>query len=632
MAINRISGRILQDDLQRDNDLSIQGNLLYLDIGNSRVGIGTASPTSTLEVSGNIQVGNIAITSSGLESSGNITITPTGNVNMSGVNINNIADPILDTDAATRQFVANSVADATFDVSDGVTTTTIDAGDTITVQGTANQIQSDLTGNIFTIGLPDDVTINGNLTVDDTLVVDGIDIGNNISGGGNLTIPGEITANTITANVAATFPYLTDNALVFTDSTDTLITYANIRYDGTGAIDIDDVPLNIDNVQISGNNITSLDNLSLTAASGSSVVVENLVVAGNDTPTLIYFVDSAGRATTDSNLFFSGSTLNVAGTIDAEQLTVDNVTIDNNQIVSDGNLILSAEANSFVTIDNTTGVIVPVGTTAERPTDPDAGTFRWNSDANYLEVYDGTEWVALGTDVTFITSQVITGDDSTTTFTLDQEATTSGVLVYINGVAQVPGTSYTVTGDQITFAEAPQTQDTVEIRFISLSQTISALTDESGETAIRVTAADQITFTVEGTEVGNISNSAVNFSSDTPISVGSQQLGFLDSPQRVITGNTTLADSDRGGHLYLDSVGIFEVTIPEQSSVPLPIGTQVAVISHSTADITINPDTGVELYLAGNATASSRTVNSYGRADLLKVGNNVWSISGFSIT
>jgi hypothetical protein len=84
--------------------------------------------------------------------------------------------------------------------------------------------------------------------------------------------------------------------------------------------------------------------------------------------------------------------------------------------------------------------------------------------------------------------------------------------------------------------------------------------------------------------------------------------------------------------LYFDSVGIFEVTIPEQSSVPLPIGTQVAVISHSTADIVINPDTGVELYLAGNATAASRTINSYGRADLLKVGNNVWSISGFSIT
>ena len=59
---------------------------------------------------------------------------------MSGVNINNIADPILDTDAATKQFVANSVADATFDVSDGVTTTTVDAGDTITVQGTANQV------------------------------------------------------------------------------------------------------------------------------------------------------------------------------------------------------------------------------------------------------------------------------------------------------------------------------------------------------------------------------------------------------------------------------------------------------------------------------------------------------------
>jgi len=632
MAINRISGRMLQDDLQRDDDLAIQGNLLYLDVGNSRVGIGTQSPESELDVLGNIQVGNISITSTGLVSSGNITIVPTGNLNMSGVNINNIADPILDTDAATKQFVANSIADASFAVSDGATTTTIETNETITIQGTTNQIQSNLVGNAFTIGLPNNVTIDGNLTINDTLVVDGIDIGNNISGGGNLSLPGDIEGNTFVANSALTLPYLNNNALVFTDSDDTLTTYANIRYDGTGAIDIDGVAVNIDNIQISGNAVNSLDNLKLTVSSGSFVVIDNLVVADNDTPTLIYFVDNNGRATTDSNLSFSGSALDVTGVVNANQMSIDNVTIDNNQIVSDGNLILSAEANSFVSIDNTTGIIVPIGTTAERPSNPVAGTFRWNRDANYLEVYDGTQWEALGTDVTFITSQIITGDDSTTIFTLDQEATTSGILVYINGVAQVPGSSYSVTGNQITFAEAPQTQDTVEIRFISLSQTVSALIDDTGDTVIRVTDTNQITFTVEGTEVGNIGNNAVKFSSNTPVSVGSQQIGFLESPQRIVTGNTTLSNSDRGGHLYINSTGTFDITIPENSSVPLPTGTQVAVISHSTSNVTLTPVANVDLYLAGNSVSSNRTIGSYGRADLIKVADNVWSLSGFSLT
>lgn len=632
MAINRISGRMLQDDLQRDNDLSIQGNLLYFDVENSRIGIGTQSPESEIEVVGDILVGNISITSTGILSTDDIQLSPTGNISVSGVNINNLAEPISNSDAATRQFVTSSISNATFDISDSQLSETIDAGDTITVQGTADQIQSELSGTTFSIGLTDDVDIVGNLTVNETLFVGGIAIGNDISGGGNLTIPGEISGNTIIANTSMVLPYLNENSLVFTDSEDTLATYVNIRYDGGGSINIDNVALDVDNIELSGNTVSSLDDLNLQAANGNSVSAANIKIVDNDTPTLIYFADDQGHISTDSNISFDNSTLTILGNITSNRSFIGDVTINGNEISSNSNLILSAESNSFVTVDNTTGIIVPVGTTAERPTDAEAGTVRWNSDANYLEVYDGVNWEALGTDVTFITSQIIDGDDSTTVFTLDQEATTSGILVYINGVAQVPASSYTVSTDQITFAEAPQVQDTVEIRFISLSQTVSALTDESGSTAIRVTANDTIAFVVENTEVGNVSNSAVNFSANTPISVGNQQLGFLDCPQRIVSGNTSLVESDRGGHLYVNTSGTFDISIPTQSTVPFPIGTQVAIISHSTSDISITPDSGVEVYLAGNIISTSRTIESYGRAELLKVDNDVWSLSGISIT
>ncbi len=631
MAINRISGRMLQDNLQRDDDLSIQGNLLYLDVGNSRVGIGTQSPESELEIVGNILVGNTSVTATGIVSAGEIQLSPTGNINVSGVNINNLADPIANSDAATRQFVANSISDATFEISDSETTETIDAGDTIIIQGTTDQIQSQLSGTTFTIGLTDDVGIVGNLTVNETLFVDSIDIENDISGGGNLTIPGEITGNSIVANSALTLPYLNENALVFTNTDETLTTYANVRYDGVGAIDIDGVAVDIDNIEISGNTISSLDDLNLQAADGSSVSAANVNIVDNDTPTLVYFVDGQGHITTDNNFSFDNSTLSVTGNVTANRLVIDNIVIDNNEISSDSNLIISAESSSVVTVDNTTGIIVPVGTTAERPVNPEAGTVRWNSDVNYIEVYDGVEWESLGTDVTFITSQIIEGDDSTTVFTLDQEATTAGVLVYINGVAQVPGTSYTVSGNEITFVEAPLVSDTVEIRFISLSQTVSALTDESGETAVRVNNNDEIVFVVENTEVGNISNSAVNFSSDTPISVGDKTLGFLESPQRIITGNTTLTLSDSGGHLYVDTTGTFDITIPNQTNVSFPVGTQIAVVSHSTSNVVLTPSTGVELYLAGNSTSSTRVIESYGIANLLKVNENIWSVSGTAI-
>ena len=448
MARSKLSGKMLQDNLQRDNDLSIQGGLLHFDVGNNRVGINTVTPRTEFEVFGSISVGNIKITESGIESTGNISIAPTGNVDVSGFNINNLAEPVANSDAATRQFVANSITDATFDITDGFNTDTIDAGDTIAIQGTTNQTKSILSGSTFTVGLADDVSIVGNLTVNDKLFVDGIDIGNNISGGGNLTIPGEVVGDSFVANTALTLPYLNDNALVFTDGDDTLITYAGIRYDGIGSINIDNVAVVVDNIQITGNSLSSTDDLNLTAATGNSVTIANLKVVNNDTPTSIYFVDSQGHATTDSNLSFANSTLTIQGNVAANKVDIDNISIDGNRISSDSNLVFSAASNSFVTVDNTTGIIVPVGTVAERPANAEAGTVRYNSDTNILEVYNGVDWEGLGTDVTFITSQIIQGDDSTTVFTLDQEATTAGILVYINGVAQTPGVSYTVSGDQ----------------------------------------------------------------------------------------------------------------------------------------------------------------------------------------
>ena len=52
MAIGRISGQMLKANLQRSGtDLAFETNLLALGVSNSRVGIGTASPATTLHVS-----------------------------------------------------------------------------------------------------------------------------------------------------------------------------------------------------------------------------------------------------------------------------------------------------------------------------------------------------------------------------------------------------------------------------------------------------------------------------------------------------------------------------------------------------------------------------------------------------
>jgi hypothetical protein len=48
------------------------------------------------------------------------------------------------------------------------------------------------------------------------------------------------------------------------------------------------------------------------------------------------------------------------------------------------------------TINDTSYIIVPVGTTAQRPSSPTVGYVRYNTDLGYLEMYSaGNNWIKL---------------------------------------------------------------------------------------------------------------------------------------------------------------------------------------------------------------------------------------------
>jgi len=107
MAINYVKGQILSSVLQRDgNNLSVVNTanstpVLFLNVSSGYVGVNTASPSSALQVVGNIVAGNIVM--------GTVVITSTGNINAGNVNINNLATPVADYDAATKLYVDQSI-------------------------------------------------------------------------------------------------------------------------------------------------------------------------------------------------------------------------------------------------------------------------------------------------------------------------------------------------------------------------------------------------------------------------------------------------------------------------------------------------------------------------------------------
>jgi hypothetical protein len=201
---------------------------------------------------------------------------------------------------------------------------------------------------------------------------------------------------------------------------------------------------------------------------------------GETIPTVL----TAGNVVYVAGYQYSGllGTTTLPGNTTIGNLVIANTTITTNQVT--GNIVLEPTGNGVAIIDTVTGLVLPVGNTAYRPSSPNQGTIRFNTNSTEVEVWDGTEWASIGGAVSAITNQYITGDGSTVVFTLDQDSTAAAIIVSTNGVIQFPDIAYTVTGNSITFAEAPASTDIIDVRFTAQLTTLSSVTNASGQELI----------------------------------------------------------------------------------------------------------------------------------------------------
>lgn len=106
------------------------------------------------------------------------------------------------------------------------------------------------------------------------------------------------------------------------------------------------------------------------------------------------------------------------------------------------------------------------------------------------------------------------------------------------------------------------------------------------------------------------------------------QVGYLVVPQIPISSNYTLGLNDQGKHIFSLTTGTQVITIPSNSSVPLPIGTAISVILDGTGLIQIEKAVGVGLTLAGTGDVPSLNLTPKGMVSLLKVGVDIWYATG----
>ncbi len=410
MAIGRITGQMLSANLARSGtDLAFETNLLALDVTNSRVGIGTASPATTLHISATDSLRLPSGTTGqrpGSPANGDIRYNTTlstieGYSNGAYANLAS-GDELKDADADTKIQVEESSDEdqIRFDV----------AGSEI--------MKLDANGLSFTSGgITSNLTVTGNLTVNGTtttidsttLTIEDplIQLAKNNSGG---------DANTFDQGLFMNRGSLANVSFIWDESADEFAAAVTASEDGTTAGNV---------------TIDSYANLNANITGGASFA---RAVTFND----------ASAADVDFRMESNGQThaFFLDGSADAIGLRTSSPAY-----ALDG----SGDGGAFR---------LPVGNTAGRPSAA-SGIIRFNSQTGQYEgCQDGSTFVNLaiaGSAPTF--SKVsATGDGSTTTFSGffgSAPENVNNVFVYIDNVYQEPTENYTVSGTNITFTSAP---------------------------------------------------------------------------------------------------------------------------------------------------------------------------------
>jgi hypothetical protein len=145
------------------DDLAVDTDTLFVDVSTDRVGINKAVPTVALDVTGDI---TSSATITGVTLEGTLSAT---SVLADGVIATTQSTSDNSTKVATTAYVKSVVTAEDLDIAGDTGTGSIDLdSQTLTIAGTANEIETSASGQTITIGLPSTITANvtGNVAGD----------------------------------------------------------------------------------------------------------------------------------------------------------------------------------------------------------------------------------------------------------------------------------------------------------------------------------------------------------------------------------------------------------------------------------------------------------------------------------
>ena len=237
-------------------------------------------------------------------------------------------------------------------------------------------------------------------------------------------------------------------------------------------------------------------------------------------------------------------------------LKVDNLDLDGNTITStdaNGNIVLDPNGTGYVSIVGTNGVVIPVGTTAQRAPSVQ-GAIRYNTDTSSFEGYTGSTWGSLGgvksvDGLTYITAESAPGASNDTlsfvtngveAMSLDTDSLDVASTILTTNINALTTSTSTTTGALVVdggvgIAENLNVGGVINIDNLRLDTNTLSSTNSNGDIVIAPNGTGDIQLDSDTVRIGDSNTNATLTTNGTGDLV-------LNTNSGTNTGSITIAD------------------------------------------------------------------------------------------
>ena len=237
-------------------------------------------------------------------------------------------------------------------------------------------------------------------------------------------------------------------------------------------------------------------------------------------------------------------------------LKVDNLDLDGNTITStdaNGNIVLDPNGTGYVSIVGTNGVVIPVGTTAQRAPSVQ-GAIRYNTDTSSFEGYTGATWGSLGgvksvDGLTYISAESTPGASNDTlsfvtngveAMSLDTDSLDVASTILTTNINALTTSTSTTTGALVVdggvgIAENLNVGGVINVDNLRLDTNTLSSTNSNGDIVIAPNGTGDIQLDSDTVRIGDSNTNATLTTNGTGDLV-------LNTNSGTNTGSITIAD------------------------------------------------------------------------------------------